>query len=81
MTTLRNEPLFDNLSIGELAKYDSKANMLETLRLIGVGVTKSWDKTTLAICMEMVFEQSPALFANILSKEEMMLLTRLLDCK
>lgn len=81
MTTLRNEPLSDDLSIGELAKYDSKANMLETFRLIGVGVAKSWDKTDLATGMDMVFDQTPALFANILPKEEGMLLASLLDRK
>ena len=81
MTTLRYEPLSDNLSLGELAKYDSKANMLETFRLIGVGVAKSWDKTALATGMDIVFEQSPALFANILPKEEKRLLAGLLDCK
>ena len=81
MTTLRYEPLSDNLSIGELAKYDSKANMLETFQLIGVGVAKSWDKTALATGMDIAFDQSPALFANILPKEERMLLAGLLDSK
>ena len=70
-----------NLSIGQLAKYDSKANMLDTFRLIGVGVTKSWDKSSLASCMDMVFEQTPALFANILPKDERNLLAKLLECK
>lgn len=81
MTILREEPLRDDLSIGELAKFDSKANMLETFRLIGVGVAKSWDKTGLAAGMDMVFSQSPALFANILPKEERGLLAGLLESK
>ena len=81
MTILKYEPLSDNLSIGELAKYDSKVNMLETFRLIGVGVAKSWDKTALAAGMDIVFEQTPALFANIVPKEEGHLFARLLDCK
>lgn len=81
MTILRYEPLSDNLSIGELAKYDSKANMLETFRLIGVGVAKSWDKSALATGMDIVFEQNTALFANILPKEEGILLAGLLDRK
>jgi hypothetical protein len=59
MVALKTEPLTDNLSIGQLAKYDSKANMLDTFRMIGVGVTKSWDKSSLATCMDMVFGQSP----------------------
>ena len=81
MVALKTEPLTDNLSIGQLAKYDSKANMLDTFRLIGVGVTKSWDKSSLASCMDMVFEQTPALFANILPKDERNLLAKLLECK
>ena len=81
MVTLKTEPLVDNLSIGQLAQYDSKANMLDTFRLIGVGVAKSWDKASLSIGMDTVFEQSPALFANILPKDESMLLARLLECK
>ena len=81
MVALKTEPLVDNLSIGQLAQYDSKANMLETFQLIGVGVAKSWDKTSLAIGMDTVFEQSPALFANILPKDESMLLAKLLECK
>ena len=81
MVTLKKAPLSDNLSIGEQAKYDSKANMLETFRLIGVSVAKSWDKTALAIGLDMVFEQEPALFANILPKDEQKLLAGLLDCK
>ena len=81
MTILKYEPLSDNLSIGELAKYDSKVNILETFRLIGVGVAKSWDKTSLARTLDSVFDQSPALFANIIPKEEGMLLAGLLDRK
>jgi len=70
MVIFTNEPLSFDLSIGELSKHDSKANMLETFQLIGVGVAKSWDKTSLATVMDDVFEHSPALFANILPKEE-----------
>lgn len=81
MVTLKTEPLTDNLSIGQLAQYDSKANMLDTFRLIGVGVAKSWDKASLANGMDIVFEQTPALFANILPKDERDLLARLLECK
>ena len=79
MVVLRNEPLSDDLTIGELTKYDSKANMLETFRLIGVGVAKSWDKSSLAAAMDVVFSKTPALFANILPKEERMLFAGLLD--
>ncbi len=81
MVILRNQPLSQNLSIGELAKYDSKANMLRTFQLIGVKVAKSLDKTTLARAMDVVFEQEPALFANRLPRDEQQLLARLLDCK
>jgi len=81
MTILRKEPLMEDLSIGELAKYDNKSNMLETFRLIGVGVAKSWDKAGLAAGMEIVFSHSPALFSNILPNEERMLLARLLELK
>lgn len=81
MTIFKYEPFSDNLSIGELAKYDCKANMLETFRLIGVGVAKSWDKASLASGLDIVFEQSPALFANLIPKEEGMLLAGLLDRK
>lgn len=81
MTILKYEPLSDNLSIGELAKFDSKANIIETFRLIGVGVAKSWDKTSLATCLDLVFDQSPALFANLVPKEERMLFAGLLDRK
>ncbi len=81
MVVLRNEPLSENLSIGELAKYDSKANMLLTFQLLDVSVAKSWDKTSLAMGMDVVFEQNPALFANILPREERTLLAGLLECK
>ena len=81
MTILKYEPLLDDLSIGELAKYDSKANMLETFRLIGVGVAKNWDKASLAAGLDIVFEQNPALFANLVPKEEGMLFAGLLDRK
>lgn len=81
MVALKTEPLTDNLSIGQLAQYDSKANMLETFQLIGVRVAKSWDKSALATGMDTVFEQSPALFANILPKDERSLLAKLLECK
>ena len=47
--------------------------MLETFRLIGVNPIKSWDKTALATVINMVFEQNPALFANILPKDEKVL--------
>ncbi len=33
MVVLRNEPLSNDYSIGELAKYDSKANMLLAFQL------------------------------------------------
>ncbi len=81
MVVLRNEPLSENLSIGELAKYDSKANMLLTFQLIGVSVAKSWDKTSLAMGMDVVFDQNPAIFANILPRDERNLLASLLECK
>ena len=81
MVILTNEPLSFDFSIGELSKHDSKANMLETFQLIGVGVAKSWDKTSLATVMDDVFEHSPALFANILPKEERNLLAGLLECR
>ncbi len=81
MVIIRKQPLTENLSIGELAKIDSKTNMLETFQIIGVSVAKSWDKTTLANGMNEVFEKDTALFTNKLPKDELMFLAGLLECK
>ena len=81
MVTITHEPLKSNLSIGTLAKYDTKANMLDTIQLIGVDVPKSWDKTALSRGLDMIFSQPPALFANVLPLSEQTLLAGLLECK
>lgn len=81
MVTITHEPLKSNLSIGTLAKYDTKANMLDTFQLIGVDVPKSWDKSSLSRGLDMVFSQTPALFANVLPQSEHPLLAGLQECK
>lgn len=58
--------------------YDSKANILETFRLINVKVSKSYTKAQLSEALEYVFSNEPALFVNILPREEQTVLAELL---
>ena len=78
MTVTYREPLIDNLSIKEMAMYDSKANILETFRLINVKVSKSCTKAQLSETLEYIFSNEPALFVNILPREEQAVLAELL---
>ena len=78
MTVKYKEPLLDNLSIKEMAMYDSKTNILETFRIINIKVSKSYTKAQLSDVLEYVFTNEPALFANILPREERAILAELL---
>ena len=78
MTVTYREPLVDNLSIKEMAMYDSKANILETFRLINAKVSKSYTKAQLADALEYIFTHEPALFCNILPCDEQKILAELL---
>ena len=81
MTVTYNEPLLDDLSIKEMAMYDSKANILDTFHLLNVKVSKNYTKAQLAVILEHLFSNEPALFANLLPKEELTILSELLKNK
>ena len=78
MTVTYKEPLKDNLSIKEMAMYDSKENILQSFRLINVKVNKNYKKAELADVLEHIFTHEPALFCNILPREEQKILAELL---
>jgi hypothetical protein len=78
MTVTYKEPLADNLSIKEMAMYDSKENILQSFRLINVKVNKNYKKAELADVLEHIFTHEPALFCNILPREEQKILAELL---
>lgn len=78
MTVTYKEPLKDNLSIKEMAMYDSKENILQSFRLINVKINKNYKKAELADGLEHIFTHEPALFCNILPREEQKILAELL---
>ena len=78
MTITYKEPLTDNLSIKEMAMYDNKENILQSFRLINVKINKNYKKAELADGLEHIFTHEPALFCNILPREEQKILAELL---
>ena len=78
MTITYKEPLTDNLSIKEMAMYDNKENILQSFRLINVKINKNHKKAELADGLEHIFTHEPALFCNILPREEQKILAELL---
>ena len=78
MTITTKEPLADNLSVKEMAMYDSKENILQSFRLINVRINKNYKKAELADGLEHIFTHEPALFCNILPREERKILAELL---
>ena len=78
MTITTKEPLADNLSVKEMAMYDSKENILQSVRLINVRINKNYKKAELADGLEHIFTHEPALFCNILPREERKILAELL---
>ena len=58
--------------------YDSKENILQSFRLINVKVNKNYKKAELADVLEHIFTHEPALFCNILPREEQKILAELL---
>lgn len=78
MTITTKEPLADNLSVKEMAMYDSKVNILQSFRLINVRINKNYKKAELADGLEHIFTHEPALFCNILPREERKILAELL---
>ena len=78
MTIKYKEHLTDNLSIKEMAMYDNKENILQSFRLINVKINKNYKKAELADGLEHIFTHEPALFCNILPREEQKILAELL---
>lgn len=78
MIILRSEPLANDWSVREIAESDTKAAILKSFEILHLGVDKSYRKGELAGLLDSIFNQNPALFANILPKNEQELLSRLL---
>lgn len=78
MTITYKEPLMSNLSMKEMAMYDCKENILQSFHLINVKVNKNYKKAELADGLEHLFTHEPALFCNILPREEQKILAELL---
>lgn len=79
MTTLKFEPLPDDISMKDLAMFDSKANILESFKLVNCRISKNYKKEELASALEHFFMQFPGAFANILSSHEVKIMSELLD--
>ena len=58
--------------------YDNKENILQSFRLINVKINKNYKKAELADGLEHIFTHEPALFCNILPREEQKILAELL---
>ena len=78
MIVLRSEPLTNDYSVREIAEFDTKAAILESFEILHLGVAKRYRKGELAWLLDHIFNESPALFANILPEKEQKLLTRLI---
>jgi hypothetical protein len=78
MIILRSEPLTNDYSVREIAEFDTKAAILKSFEILHRGVAKSYRKGELAWLLDHLFNENPALFANILPEEEQKLLSRLI---
>ena len=70
MIVLRSEPLTNDYSVREIAEFDTKAAILESFAILHLGVAKSYRKGELAWLLDHMFNENPALFANILPEKE-----------
>lgn len=70
MIVLRSEPLTNDYSVREIAEFDTKAAILESFAILHLGVAKSYRKVELAWLLNHMFNENPALFANILPEKE-----------
>lgn len=77
MIILRSEPLTNDYSVREIAEFDTKAAILASFEILHLGVAKSYRKGELAWLLDRVFNEDPALFANILPEEEQRLISKL----
>ena len=78
MIILRSEPLVNDWSVRDIAESDTKAAILKSFEILHLGVDNSYRKGELAGLLDHIFNQNPALFANILPKNEQELLSRIL---
>lgn len=79
MTTLKFEPLPDDISMKDLAMFDSKANILESFKLMNFRINRNYKKEELASVLEQFFMQFPGAFANILPRHEITIMAELLE--
>jgi len=77
MILLREDKLTEDYSIKQIASFDTKAAILESFRILHVGIAKSYTKDILSSALEHIFHENPALFTNALSTEETALLSKL----
>lgn len=79
MLTLNYEPLDTDLTMKEMAMWDTKTNILENFRLIHCQVAKSYTKDVLSTILDDIFEHDTALFANVIPQDELPILSELLN--
>lgn len=81
MITLREDKLTENISIRDMAMYDTKANIQESFEILGVKVSKNYKKDLLADVLQDIFNRDPFLFVNSLPEDEQKLISKLIVMK
>jgi len=79
MLTLRQEPLDQDLTIKEMAMWDTKANILEGYRLMGCEISKSYTKDVLTTILEDLFEHQFGIIADAIPHDEIHIISELLQ--
>lgn len=79
MVTLKNEPLKDNISMKDIAMLDTESNILDCYKLLHLHISPIGPKENLASTLDSLFQQNPAVFANILPRKEITIVAELSD--
>lgn len=77
--TLKIEPLEDDMTIKEMAMWDTKANILEGYRLMGCEISKSYTKDVLTTILEDVFEHQFNIIADAIPQVELPIISELMQ--
>lgn len=81
MITLKKEPLLDDITIEYLVQYDTKANIQECLKMIGVSVPKHYKKEILIQIINDFYKNDIGKFVNSVSRDEWEYFSELLSIK